>query len=227
MEKTIPIYDYPEFSETLDDLLDKLLNESGRGAILIGTSYVEEHLEKFILKILPNNQKKYTSRLLNYPGPLSSFSAKLELSYAFRLIPEDIYNALNNLRKYRNEAAHSSKDFCLTKLDLDKVFNLGEGWRTMINESSASLMLKLKVESLKISLSKIDGMDEEKINESISSKFQEKDSMEILEKQWPHWKLILGLSFICGLLRFYSDETLDNLGSNNTWSSIKTMPEKD
>ena len=221
MGKTIPIYDYPEFNETFNELFDKLLNESGRGAILIGTSYVEENLEKFILKVLPNNQKKYTSRLLNYPGPLSSFSAKLELSYAFRLIPEDTYNALNNLRKFRNEAAHSSKDFCLSKIDIDKVFNLGEGWRTMINESSASMMLKMKTESLKVSLSKIDGMDEEKINESISSKFQVKESIEILEKQWPHWKLILGLSLICGMLRFYSDETIEKLGESKTWSGIK------
>src|SRR5690606_26151882 len=100
-----PIFDYPEFNETFNKLFDKLLNESGRGALLIGTSYVEEHLEKFILRVLPNNQKNYTSRLLNYPGPLSSFSAKLELSFAFRLIPEDTYTALNNLRKFRNEAA--------------------------------------------------------------------------------------------------------------------------
>ena len=91
----------------------------------------------------------------------------------------------------------------------------------MVNESSASMMLKMKTESLKISLSKIDGMDEEKINESISSKFQEKESIEILEKQWPHWKLILGLSLICGMLRFYSDETMEKLGESKTWSGIK------
>lgn len=221
MRKNIPIYDYPEFNETFNELFDKLLNETGRGALLIGTSYVEEHLEKFILKVLPKNQKKYTSRLLNYPGPLSSFSAKLELSYAFRLIPEETYNALNNLRKFRNEAAHSSNDFCLSKLEIDTVFNLGEGWRTMISESSASIMLKMKTESLKISLSEIDGIDEEKINETIYSKLQEKESIEILEKQWPHWKLILGISFICGLLRFYSDETMNKLGNSRTWSNIK------
>jgi DNA-binding MltR family transcriptional regulator len=221
MGETIPIYDYPEFNETFNELFDKLLNESGRGALLIGTSYVEEHLEKFILKVLPNNQKKYTSRLLNYPGPLSSFSAKLELSYAFRLIPEETYNSLNNLRKFRNEAAHSSKDFCLSKIDIDTVFNLGEGWRTMISKTSAEMMLKMKTESLKISLSEIDGMDEEKINEYISSKFQEKESLEILEKQWPHWKLIIGLSLICGILRFYSDETMYKLGKSKTWSNIK------
>lgn len=221
MGKNIAIYDYPEFNETFNQLFDKLLNESGRGALLIGTSYVEEHLEKYILKVLPNNEKRYTSKLLNYPGPLSSFSAKLELSYAFRLIPEETYNALNNLRKFRNEAAHSSNDFCLSKIDIDTVFNLGEGWRTMITEASASMMLKVKTESLKIRLSETEGINQEKINETIYSKFQEKESIEILEKQWPHWKLILGLSLICGMLRFYSDETMNKLGNSKTWSNIK------
>jgi hypothetical protein len=51
-------------------------------------------------------------------------------------------------------------------------------------------------------------MDEGKVNESISSKFEEKEAKEILEKQWTHWKLILELSLICRMVRFYSDETI-------------------
>ena len=222
MTKNIPLFEYPEFNDTFNELFDKLLKETGRGAILIGTSYIEDHLERFILRILPNSEKKYTSRLFNYPGPLSSFSAKIELSYAFRLISEKTYNSLNHLRKIRNEAAHSSKDFTLTDRDIDKVFNLGEGFMTMVHQSSAEMMIKMKVESLKNSLAKIDGMDEEKINNSISSSLQDKKTIEILEKQLPHWKLIFGLSMICGMLRFYSDETTDKLNGKETWSNIKT-----
>lgn len=88
MSKKIPLFEYPEFNDTFNELFDKLLNETGRGAVLIGTAYVEENLGKFILKILPKKDKKYVSRLFIYPGPLSSFSAKIELTYAFRLISE-------------------------------------------------------------------------------------------------------------------------------------------
>ena len=83
MAKSIPIFDYPEFNNTFNELFNKLLKESGRGAVLIGTSYVEEHLQKFILNILPSDEKKYISRLLNYPGPLSSFFSKIGAELCF------------------------------------------------------------------------------------------------------------------------------------------------
>lgn len=220
MSKNIPIFEYPEFTKTFDELFNKLLNETPRGAILIGTSFVEEHLENFIIRILPNNKKSYTSRLLNYPGALSSFSSKIELSYAFRLISEKTYNSLNHLRKIRNEAAHSSKEFTLDTQDIDKVFNLGEGFMTMVHKSSSEMMIKMKVESLKYSLSKIEGMNEEKINISISSCLQNEENIKKLEEQLPHWKLIFGLSIVCGMLRFYSDETVNKISDSETWSNL-------
>ena len=76
MSKNIPLFEYPETFETFDVLLDKLLNETARGAVLIGTSHVEEHLENLILRILPSDKKQFTTKLFNYPGSLSSFSAK-------------------------------------------------------------------------------------------------------------------------------------------------------
>ena len=64
MTKKISLFEYPEYKDTFNELFDKLLNETGRGAILIGTSYVEEHLEKFILKILPNRKKKIYFKII-------------------------------------------------------------------------------------------------------------------------------------------------------------------
>lgn len=220
MSTSIPLFEYPEFNETFNELYDKLLEESGRGAILIGTSYIEEHLEKFILKILPSNNKKYTSRLLNYPGPLSSFSAKLELCYAFRLISERTYDSLNTLRKIRNDAAHSSSEFDLANIELHKIFNLGEGFMTVVHESSTKMMLNLKFESLKLILEK-EGMSEQEINDYLLKKFQEEENIKILESQLPHWKLVFGISMICGLLRFYSDETELKLNGIEIWSQLK------
>lgn len=218
--KNIPLFEYPEFKETFNELFDKLLGESGRGAILIGTSYVEDHLENYILKVLPSNEKKYTSRLMNYPGPLSSFSAKIELSYAFRLIPENMYNSLNALRKIRNDAAHSGKKFSLINNDkLDDIFNLGEGFRTVVHETSAKMMIYLKFDSLKAWLIK-KGQTEEEAIELLKNKFEEDETKKILESQLPHWKLVNGLSMICGLLRFYSDETTRSLEGIKTWSQL-------
>ena len=101
---------YPELNS---DMIYKLSNESERGAVLIGTSKIEEYLELFVKKILPNDSKKYQKKLLQYPGPLSSFSSKIELLYAFRYINHQFYVSLNILRSIRNNAAHSYIDFDL------------------------------------------------------------------------------------------------------------------
>lgn len=219
-KKPIPIFGYPEYKETFDELYDKLLNESGRGAVLVGTAIVEEHLKKYLFKILPSKEKNYTSKLLNYPGPLSSFSAMIELSYAFRLIPKNMYDSLNNLRKLRNDAAHSGSDFNLINDQrLDCIFDLGDGFRAMVHNTSMEIMLHVKVESLKSWMIK-DGYSEEAAIDMICSKMKEKEILEILNSQLPHWKLMSGLSMICGFLTYYSDETLRVLSDRKTWGHL-------
>ena len=115
-----------EYPELNFDFVFKLTNESERGAILVGASKVETYLENLILKILPSKQKSYTSRLLNYPGPLSSFSGKIELLYAFGVIDKKLYDSLTILRKIRNDAAHSNEEFSIQKIKdtIDKIYDL-------------------------------------------------------------------------------------------------------
>ncbi len=221
MSKNIPLFEYPETFETFDVLLDKLLNETARGAVLIGTSHVEEHLENLILRILPSDKKQFTTKLFNYPGSLSSFSAKIELSYAFRLISEDTYSCLNHLRKIRNEAAHSAKEFSLADKELDEVFDLGPGFKKMVNDVALEMMMKTKMQSIKRIIGGKEGMKEEEINEQIVSLFNDEKNIEKLDKQLPHWKLVFGLSIVCGMLRFYSDQTHEKIKDAKTWSDIK------
>ena len=69
---TFSPFDYPEIHELFSDLFKELFNESGRGAILISTTYVEQHLTKLIEAVLPADiSKKEKERLFLYPGPLS------------------------------------------------------------------------------------------------------------------------------------------------------------
>lgn len=56
-KKSFSPFDYPEVQELFSHLFDKLLTESGRGAILISTAYVEDHLTKLIEDILPSSEK--------------------------------------------------------------------------------------------------------------------------------------------------------------------------
>lgn len=216
------LLDYPEVVKILDDLFDKLLSESGRGAVIIGAAAVEEHLEKFIEDILPKDTNKYKKRLLNYPGALSSFSAKIELAFAFRLISEKLYNSLNSLRELRNKAAHNSEHFTLSehREKLDKIFDIGPSMPLHIRNDSMKAMINLKFHSLNHHFDEMKLTDSEK-KEQIENIIENKELMTKLELQVPHWELIYGLSLICGIITFTKNNTLELLNPIKTWSNLK------
>ena len=142
---------YPEIKELLNELYDKLLSESGRGAVLIGTAYVDDHLTKFITSLLPSKSKKYHEKLLLYPGPLSSFSSKIELCYPFRYISKPIYDSLNALRKIRNNAAHSSKEFSFAQIRamFNKIFSFIGNYPSFVRDRAMEVMVGMKMAALK------------------------------------------------------------------------------
>lgn len=219
--RTISLFENPKTEEVFLELFDRLLEESERGAVLIGTSYVETQLGQLVECVFPKNSKIYKDKLLKYPGALSSFSAKIELSYAFRLITENIYNSLNALRKIRNDAAHSSENFSLRDIEdsFNEIFNFGEGFRTMIHNTSAKMMVSSKLETVKKKL--IDNNNtEEKAIELILERLQDKEVLEGFENQLPRWKLVYGLTILCGLLQHYIDETILSVKGINTWSQV-------
>lgn len=104
------------FNKMFNSLTETLKSESDRGSIIIGAAKVEDALTDYLEKIIPNKSKTYKKKLFEYPGLLSSFSAKIELSYCFRYINENLYTTLNALRKIRNQAAHSSNSFKIEDL---------------------------------------------------------------------------------------------------------------
>lgn len=52
---------------------------------------------------------KMRTRLFNGYGPISSFAAKSDIAYAFRLLSDDDYADLQIIRKIRNEFAHAQE----------------------------------------------------------------------------------------------------------------------
>lgn len=211
---------YPEVKEVLGHFFDKLLDESGRGAILIGTAHVEEHLTMLIENVLPSNKKTYKTRLLNYPGPISSFSAKIELSHAFRLIDSNLYNALNALRKVRNEAAHSSSHFILTEMaqQIKLIYSLGPGVPEMIKQQATEALVKAKAENIRQIFHKNEVKPDIQ-KKIIDDLLADKDKLEVLNSQVPHWELIYGLSLLCGLIA-HEKSRLSLLPENYTWGSF-------
>lgn len=207
--------EYPDLSF---DFILKLTNESERGAILIGASKVEVYLEKLILAVIPSGTKSYKSRLLNYPGPLSSFSGKIELPYAFRLIDKRVYDALNTLRKIRNEAAHSSELFSIQefKEQLEKIYDFEDGFKEVTHTLAFNSLLKWKKEFLRGEFEK-KGMSDLDHEALWDEQVPNPEESESIQNQLTIWKLSYGLTFLCLKIMVLIDDYTASLQSGMTW----------
>lgn len=74
---------------------------------IVGAAIIEEKLvDALLAKMRPLNSE-FKTRLFDGYGPLSSFSAKIDLSYAFQIIDKKTRDELTIIRKIRNKFAHS------------------------------------------------------------------------------------------------------------------------
>ena len=97
--------------------LESLIKESDRGCVVLMASLLDVFLSRIHeacveanLLGAPLKDKVYES-LTGRFGPLSTFEGKTTLAYAYGLIEGDEYEALNIIRKLRNEAAHEHFEF--------------------------------------------------------------------------------------------------------------------
>lgn len=94
------------------DELHKLLadlEQHGHAAhAVLVASILESRLATLLAAYMPNLSNRMQEKLFSGYGPLSSFSAKIDLAYALDLIPESLRRDLHVIREIRNEFAHST-----------------------------------------------------------------------------------------------------------------------
>lgn len=199
-------------------LMDKLLSESARGAILIGASHVEEALTDYVKAIMPSGNKSYQNKMLAYPGPLSSFSAKIELLYAFRYLNETTYRSLNALRKIRNEAAHNLKEFTIAgfKQHFDAIFDFITP-AVFIRNEAMKMMVNAKLSNIQAIFEEhqLDAEARAKIAQEIIDNKERLRQLE--EEQLPHWQLVFGLTLLCGLIKHGQKSVSQELAHRKSW----------
>lgn len=94
-------------------LLDKLNDETPRGAVLLACSYIDELLKNIIIAFLI--ESKEASKLVEgFNAPLGTFSARTAMAYSLGLISEREHKEILTLKKIRNDCAH---DFRITFTD--------------------------------------------------------------------------------------------------------------
>jgi DNA-binding MltR family transcriptional regulator len=96
------------------NLVKEFEKESDRAVIIIGASRLDSILENMIKQRLVSNSSG-NDELFNQEGPISTFSAKINMAYRLGLIDNDFANLLHIIRKLRNDCAH-----CSVSIDLNK-----------------------------------------------------------------------------------------------------------
>ena len=94
-----------EIEKFLGELVKTFTSTDDRSVAIMGVAGLDFLLENFlhetVVEELPD------SAFTDANGPLSSFSSKIAVAYAFGIISTDEYKELNLLRKIRNDFAHS------------------------------------------------------------------------------------------------------------------------
>lgn len=88
-----------------------LLDESDRGAVIVGAALLENELDLILKQIISDHEisNKHTKEMFSLSGPLASFSSKSLICYGFGFISKDIFDDLSRIRRLRNKFAHSSE----------------------------------------------------------------------------------------------------------------------
>ena len=91
----------------------QMLEERGRGAVLVGVARVDAALEHLLQAVMPAASSKDDGLFLP-ERPLGSIGAKVALASRLGLIDSTVEGALNALRKLRNAFAHSAESASLS-----------------------------------------------------------------------------------------------------------------
>jgi hypothetical protein len=91
----------------------QMLEERGRGAVLVGVARVDAALEHLLQALMPPGQARGDGLFLP-ERPLGSLGAKVSLARRLGLIDAPVERALSALRKLRNAFAHSAESASLS-----------------------------------------------------------------------------------------------------------------
>ena len=84
----------------------ELQGASDRAAAIVGASLVDESLTD-ALRTMLHQHSKTLARLFDQPGPIGTFSAKIDLGLAIGAYGERLHSDLDTIRRIRNRFAHN------------------------------------------------------------------------------------------------------------------------
>jgi DNA-binding MltR family transcriptional regulator len=101
LSRTIPTRDQ------IEEIMKTLRTEKDISVAIVASAIVEASLEALLRSKMTIPNKQFDKDLFEGQGPLSSFSAKINIAQAFRFINEAVAKELHAFREIRNAFAHA------------------------------------------------------------------------------------------------------------------------
>jgi DNA-binding MltR family transcriptional regulator len=109
----------PDWSKPVDEegtdratiIAGMLMRESDRGCAIFGAGILHDDLEALLRTIFRDEGtivKKVINPLFQGYAPLATFSSRIQLCYAMKLISHTNYQRLEAVRRIRNDFAHEA-----------------------------------------------------------------------------------------------------------------------
>ncbi|RWX51541.1 hypothetical protein VU01_11195 [Candidatus Electrothrix marina] len=213
--------EHPEVRLHFENIFPLIIEESDRGAILIAASQVDLALEKALKRIAPLDiSSGKLKNILDYSGPLGTFSSRISIAYFFRVINKKVMEAINTLRGLRNTVAHAPKSFSLQEHQdrLTNLYNLGSGVPIGVHQWALDGLMTDTITKL-LKVPDPNSPDDKKIfseaQEVIEYISGRDDLLEMLNNKLPKWKLGLGTALMCGVIFAGADKVFSTLNSKN------------
>jgi len=83
--------------------------ETDRGAVILAATAFEDKLKKRLLQEFRRLEPTDEANLFGFDRPLGSFSAKIRLAHALRILPDPMKSIAEMVREMRNACAHSAQ----------------------------------------------------------------------------------------------------------------------
>ena len=96
--------------------------------VIVTAAILEDHLEQALLGRLHDLPNEVYKRMFAGGGPLSSFSAKIDLAFALNMIDETGRKDLHAIRELRNAFAHAKSIVHLASHELQSTVQKLSGW---------------------------------------------------------------------------------------------------
>ena len=121
--------------------ISALTRKTHAGTVIAASAQIENGLEKLLLAYMRPLAKKEHARLFLGYGPLNSFAAKTDVAYALKMIPKSMFEALNILRRLRNEIAHSAETVDFSHPRIKPFLERLSGLEESISETDEQIFL--------------------------------------------------------------------------------------